>query len=259
MRITKTSRLHYWLFILAGLAPALTHPLPAAAADPSHGPTASPVTSPTPSVMPVPTPAAGELRINEFLPNPAGVDTGNEWVELKNVSTKALDIGGVKVKRQNGTTVATVPTDTILPAGGLLLMNASGSLINGGDTLELRAGTVVIDRVTYDTAEDGLSWVRLGADEGAWSDQPTPGGENPSDVTSGDGDGNDGGPDGTGAATDPTSASTRIGAAAGTGTVARRTAAAAARRGPLPKSGTGAWAYVLPTLLATLYAYKTRH
>lgn len=224
----------------------LAAPLPAVAA------------SPSPTAAPLPVPAAGELWINEFLPNPAGVDTGNEWVELKNVGDKALDVGGVKVKRQSGTTVATVPGNTVVPAGGLFLMNASGSLVNGGDTLELWAGTVLLDRVTYDTAEDGLSWVRLGTDEGAWSDQPTPGGENPSEVTSGDTGGDNGGADGSGAAASPTSASTRSAATPGTGTVPRRTASVSAKRGPLPQSGVGAWAYVLPTLLATLYAYKTR-
>ncbi|MDP4000354.1 MAG: lamin tail domain-containing protein [bacterium] len=248
----------YWLYILAGLAPALTLPLPAVAADPSPVPVASPAASPTPAIMPVPAPSGGELRINEFLPNPAGVDTGNEWIELKNVSPKALDIGGVKLKRQNGTTVATVPASTTLNAGQVFLMTASGSMVNDGDTLELWAGTVKVDQVTYDTAEDGLSWVRLSAAEGAWSGQPTPGQENPSEVSSGPGgEGSSGAGSGGGAVTDPTSASTR-GGAAGSSTVSRRTAAALAKRGPLPQAGVGTWPYVLPMLLATLYAYKTR-
>ena len=226
----------------------LALPLPAAAASPSPSPSVTPAST----ALPVPVPAGGELRINEFLPNPAGTDTGNEWVELKNVSAKTLDVGGAKVKRQTGTTVATVPADTLLAPGGLFLATASGSMVNGGDTLELWVDTAKIDQVTYGTAEDGLSWVRLGAAEGAWSDRPTPGEENPADVSAGAGDEDDA------SAADPTSASTR-GASAGSGTVARRTAGAAVKRGPLPRSGIGGWAYVLPVLLATLYAYRTRH
>ncbi|HEY8109147.1 MAG TPA: lamin tail domain-containing protein [Patescibacteria group bacterium] len=212
-------------------------PLPVAAADPS----------PSPNATPVPKPVGGEVRINEFLPNPEGADSGNEWVELKNVSSKTLDVGGLKLKRQSGTTLVTVPAGTVLEPGGILSQSASSSMTNGGDTIELWADTVLIDQVTYDVAEDGMAWTRLGTGEGAWTDVPTPGEENPAEVPAGTPD--------TGTAADPTSATTRA-PVVGSSSVARRTATAPAKRGPLPKSGPDAWPYVLPVLLATLYAYK---
>ena len=203
-------------------------------------------------MAPIPKPNGGELWINELLPNPAGTDTGNEWIELKNASAKTLDVGGIKVKRQSGTTLVTVPTGTILSAGEVFLATASGSMVNGGDTLELWTDTAKVDQVTYDTAEDGLAWVRLGETEGAWSAAGTPGEENPSDVSFGD----DGGGSGV---TDPSSAATRTsGPAVGSSAVSRRTASALAKRGPIPQAGIGLWAYALPILLATLYAYRTR-
>jgi hypothetical protein len=37
-------------------------------------------------------PGAGELRITELLINPAGTDTGREWIEIQNVTGRALDL-----------------------------------------------------------------------------------------------------------------------------------------------------------------------
>jgi hypothetical protein len=37
-------------------------------------------------------PGAGELRITELLINPAGTDTGREWIEIQNASGRALDV-----------------------------------------------------------------------------------------------------------------------------------------------------------------------
>jgi hypothetical protein len=40
-------------------------------------------------------PGAGELRITELLINPAGTDTGREWIEVQNVTGRALDLSGL--------------------------------------------------------------------------------------------------------------------------------------------------------------------
>jgi len=43
----------------------------------------------TPDLTP---PGVGELRITELLINPAGTDTGREWIEIQNASGRALDL-----------------------------------------------------------------------------------------------------------------------------------------------------------------------
>jgi hypothetical protein len=122
-------------------------------------------------------------------------------------------------------------------------------MVNGGDTLALWLEPAKLDQVTYDTAEDDLSWVRLSATEGAWSDAPTPGAQNPSEVSSGGGDPAGG---------DLSSAGTRA-PALGSGSASRRTGSASAKRQPLPQGGMETAAFGLPALLATLYAWRTRN
>ncbi len=244
------------LFVLvtSGVAVAVTA-LPVVAAPPV--PLVSP--SPSPSATPAPVPAAlpGELWINEFLPNPVGTDTGNEWIELANVSSHDIGAGGVTVVRLSGSTLATVPSGTVVKAGEVLLLNAlAGSIVNGGDTLILKSGQTELDRVTYDGAgAEGSSWSRISATEGAWTTVPTPGEANPAqpadptpDPGTGDGSGGSGGT--SNSAT--TRAATATVDATGTGSTKKTTAK------KLPTSGLAAGAYLAPFTLAMLYWYVRR-
>ncbi len=217
-------------------------PLPAAGASP----TPTPVTSPSPDVSaaPVPLPLPGELRINEFLPNPAGADTGREWLELKNVSSHPLLLDGVTVRRESGPKLAGVPSGTTVPTGGVLLLDdLSGSLINGGDTLLLLLDGTELDRVTYDKAGDDQVWSRMNGTEGIWTTTGTPGTENPATPPPADLDtGN--------AEVPPSTEAVTVGSGTG-GTTAQRTTAS-----KLPKAGPAAGPYALAVALATLYAWQ---
>jgi hypothetical protein len=79
---------------------------------------------------------ADGLVINEFVPDPDGTDTGNEWVELYNGTSRTLDIAGWKVV--GGTSsfgdLAIVPAGTKLSAGQYLLLG--GTMVAARD-LEL--------------------------------------------------------------------------------------------------------------------------
>ncbi len=226
---------------------------------PLVSPFASPLTtpSPTPSAEPTPDPAVapGEIWINELLPNPVGSDTDQEWLELKNVSANAKDVTGLKVIRESGSVVVTVPAALVGPGETLLLSNLSGTLVNGGDTLQVHAGGVLIDQVTYDEAAEGQSWIRLDATSGSWTTTLTPGSENVLTTKA-----------------EPSAEPTATSVAAGATSTAASTAAkapakkaatkAAAKKttskaaSKLPKTGLGLGAYALPLVLAIIYGMR---
>ena len=113
-------------------------------------------------------PAPGDLVINEVMYDPpAPQPSGNEWVEVLNVSGGPLDAGGLAVT-DGGTPSAGVPAGTTVPDGGFLVLVNSGaafaaaypgvpfvelagfpSLNNGGDRPALVSAGVEIDAVPY--------------------------------------------------------------------------------------------------------------
>jgi len=135
-------------------------------------------------------PAPGDLRIVELLVNPAGTDTGREWIEIANVSSHALDLASVHVADAANDAAldfaALAGASPTLPAGGRAVLiqsadasknggvtlAAGGSGILGGafgtrvslnndtDTITLCAGPCRAGGVTLDE----VTWTDLGAD-----------------------------------------------------------------------------------------------
>jgi len=136
--------------------------------------------------------AAGEVIVNEALPNPGGLDANrdgvqsnvdDEFVELVNVRATPVDLSGHTLS--DATAIRhTFANPTTLPAGGSLAIFGTGSfadaspaftplhesghaqsastgglsLNNGGDTLTLAAAsTAVIDTVTLGAGTAGVS------------------------------------------------------------------------------------------------------
>lgn len=83
-----------------------------------------------------PPPPAGnvsQVRVNEYLMAPSS--TGQEWVELYNPTTVALDVGGLYIDdlAGGGGSPKQIPAGTVIPAGGRWVMAfASGFLNNTG-------------------------------------------------------------------------------------------------------------------------------
>lgn len=236
-------------YLLIASLLVLATPAPVAAVSPSPTPTVSP--SPSPTAAPAPAPLPGEVRINEFLPNPVGTDTGNEWLELANVSGHDVAAGGLVVARLSGSNLVTVAAGTVIHDGDVLLLSQlSGSIVNSGDTILLKSGQTELDRVTYDAAGvEGQSWARFSATEGAWTFVPTPGEPNPAQVPDADPGSDDSGGSGAVAAAASTKAST---SSTKTATAKKTTAK------KLPTSGPSAGMYVTIGLLAMLYWYVRR-
>jgi len=111
--------------------------------------------------------------INELLPNPAGSDTGEEFVEIVNVGTEPVSLDGWTLR--DATAERHVfPPDAMLQPGGVFVLYDEGdhsnlssainsstgslSLNNSGDLIELlEADGSVHDAVQYSSSRDGVS------------------------------------------------------------------------------------------------------
>lgn len=101
------------------------------------------------------TPASdAPVRILALLPDPAGVDEGNETVTVANGSTSPVNLAGWKVADSEGA----FSLSGQIPAGETraFRLDANVKLGNGGDTVVLRnASGAEVQRVTYETAQRG--------------------------------------------------------------------------------------------------------
>lgn len=105
--------------------------------------------------------------------NPSGPDAGNEWVELANPNVVDLDLSGWIVRATHGTSASrTLPTGTLLPAGGRLVVDfPDGQAIDNVDevlVLEDAAGAVLAttpalvdeaDDARTNAPDEGGAWV----------------------------------------------------------------------------------------------------
>jgi hypothetical protein len=148
----------------------------------------------------------GDVVITEVLPDPEGADTGQEWMELHNPGSAAVDLKGLLLyaARADGSQErAYLFEDSVLVEArsyGVLgdvrveqlpaHVNHSygdtlGSLSNTGGLIGLRCGDVVVDEVHYaGPIRSGVARIFDGSlvpdalgndDTGRWCDAPAPG------------------------------------------------------------------------------------
>lgn len=80
---------------------------------------------------------SGQVYINEFEQNPAGSDFGNEWVELYNSGSSAVDVTGWVLTANGGNPQSKTLSGSI-PAGGYMVVSKSGQFLdNSGESLTL--------------------------------------------------------------------------------------------------------------------------
>ena len=99
------------------------------------------------------------IVINEVEANPAGDDDGNEWVELYNPSSYAVDISGWRVSSTHGRTASvTISQGTMLQPGKYKIITYSSQWIDNEDEQMILYDDSYqeVDRSTvfYDTAND---------------------------------------------------------------------------------------------------------
>lgn len=113
-----------------------------------------------------------QVKVNEFLMAPA--TGGNEWIELYNPTTSAVDVSGYFVDdvAGGGGSPKVIPAGTVIPAGGRWVYEfASGFLNNtGSDAARYTSpGGVEIDAYTYTLGSTQTDKVfHRVADGGAW-------------------------------------------------------------------------------------------
>jgi len=134
-------------------------------------------------------PACGDVRLSEFLPQPAGVDwdgdgavtPGDQWIELYNAGDAACDLGGWWLAKGQGAPGYAIPSGTVIAPGGYIVFFRS---VTGVD-LGYASGEVWLtgpggaaDGYRYYTAWPDASYNRNLA-TGAWDSNsaipPSPG------------------------------------------------------------------------------------
>ncbi|PJA90390.1 MAG: hypothetical protein CO137_00420 [Candidatus Magasanikbacteria bacterium CG_4_9_14_3_um_filter_32_9] len=123
----------------------------------------------------------GNIIINEFLPNPIGADTENEFIELYNADSKTIDLSGWQIG-DDSTKKYTID-NIVLKAGEYLTFFRTKSKIalnnTGGDSVKLyNVNNALVDSVEYnEKANDGMSYNRS-AEGWFWSEITSPNAKN---------------------------------------------------------------------------------
>lgn len=122
-----------------------------------------------------------DIRINEFLPDPTGSDTG-EWIEIWNPMDRIADLTGWKIDDvEGGSNPFEFPVGSQLLPGSYTLLPRQQTglqLNNDADSVRLiRPDGTIKDQVAYGEAPEGNSYAKDGI-VWKWSSTPTPGEEN---------------------------------------------------------------------------------
>jgi hypothetical protein len=123
------------------------------------------------------------LELTELLPNAAGSDTGNEFVEIYNPTNRTVDLSIYSIRvGSNGEKSYAFPIGSTIAPGEYRAFSDSVmkfTLVNTTSRVLLTAidGTTLGDSGVYDSPVDGESWALFG-DSWQYTNQPTPGSSN---------------------------------------------------------------------------------
>ena len=111
-------------------------------------------------------PEVSNIVINEIEQNPAGIDAGNEWIELYNPTDQTVDVSGWKISTTHGETVTLIITQgTIIdPDEYKVLTYFDQWLDNEDESVILRNNlNQIVDEtpILSDTANSGWAWSRV--------------------------------------------------------------------------------------------------
>jgi hypothetical protein len=123
------------------------------------------------------------LKITELLPNAAGSDEGNEFIELYNPNNSGVDLSNyVFYVGANDTKFYSFPAGSHIGAGQYMAFSNDDikfTLINTTSNVRLSSsdGTLIDETPVYNNPKDGMAWALI---DGTWqyTNQPTPGSAN---------------------------------------------------------------------------------
>lgn len=105
-----------------------------------------------------------QVRISEILPNPTGVDTDQEWIELYNPLEQEVTFCGLSLDDEEGGSTPFSLAGKKIAAHGYLLVKSSESKIllsNSTGIVRLLIGNTTIESSTYLNAPEGKSYSRM--------------------------------------------------------------------------------------------------
>lgn len=130
--------------------------------------------------------ASYDLLINEFLPDPIGLDTAplpeGEWVEIYNAGTETVDLEGFLLADKNNRSITLSDVNfagsssVVQPQSYIAVYLNGKSLLNnnGFEVVQLLWNALLVDAVSYDGSREGVSWSRQ--ENGSFVQRlPTPG------------------------------------------------------------------------------------
>lgn len=122
------------------------------------------------------------LSIAELLPNSASTDTGNEFIEVYNPNTKAVNLKGYKLELGPAYTKSfTFADEVIAPFAYKTFSDTYTGLVLPNSNASLRflnpAGEVVSQTEEYFSPKDNMSWAQING-EWQYTDVVTPGAAN---------------------------------------------------------------------------------
>ncbi|PIY78674.1 MAG: hypothetical protein COY82_01225, partial [Parcubacteria group bacterium CG_4_10_14_0_8_um_filter_35_7] len=130
---------------------------------------------------------SSDIIINEFLPDPFGSDKENEFIELKNIGTKIVDLEGWKLG-DNSSRIYTISTkdfkSTKISSGGFFVLRREKTKIalnnTGGDAVKLyRPDNNLLEEIKYTgKVPEGQSYSRDESNSWLWTTTVTPGEKN---------------------------------------------------------------------------------
>ncbi|MFA6306451.1 MAG: lamin tail domain-containing protein [Patescibacteria group bacterium] len=130
--------------------------------------------------IPINSPLPRGAVINEIFPNPAGADTGEEWLELKNQSAEQINLLNWRVENSNGK--YKFNNVELLDAGIFYVLDNSVSRLafkNTDDTIRLYNDLdELVDQVEYAGAVQGEAYARGANGNWFWTTRLTPAEEN---------------------------------------------------------------------------------
>jgi len=123
------------------------------------------------------------IELTELLPNATGSDTGNEFIEIFNPSTRVVDLSLYSIRTGvNSDKVYSFPDSATIAPGEYRAFSDTTmkfTLVNTSGRVVLMAidGSVLGDSGVYNSPPDGMSWALIG-NNWQYTNQPTPAASN---------------------------------------------------------------------------------
>lgn len=129
-----------------------------------------------------PTPQNIKIIINEFMPDPEGTDTNNEWIEIKNLSSTSVNLKDYKLDDiEGGSSPYTFPETILAPDEIKAFYSNITKITLNNDTDKVRiidpSGNL-IDEILYEKTVSGRSFGKNNENQWSLTSNPTPNAEN---------------------------------------------------------------------------------